>query len=55
MVDIMTFQEDYLTGFSFLLDQKFTDFTVLILSLKVEIQDSSEQRALTLLLSYLYC
>lgn len=43
MVDIMTFQEGYLTGFSFLLDQKFTDFTVLIFSLKVEIQDNSEQ------------
>lgn len=55
MVDIMKFQESYLIDFLFLLDEKFTDFTVLILSLKVEIQDSSEQKALTLLLSYLYC
>ena len=50
----MKFQEDYLISFSFFSDQKFTNFSVLIVSLKIKIHFSPEQRVQTLLLSFLY-
>ena len=51
----MKFQEDYLISYSFLSYQKFTNFSVLIISLKINIHFIPEQRVQTLLFSYLYC